>query len=340
MACAAGRVDIALPAIERWADGPIEGGLLQIVRHAILREKPSDKRRTNEDQLLRLVGANRWNVDGDASGIAHYNCGNLLRSFDRHEEAISEYEAAASRYAAYSERDYFWRELAGSLFLLTKYHESSKAYRRAIESGDDSVLVRNLMADSLIGAGEYAESLRIVDGRSDEGGGILTAIVARHVVERFAIFAQRRQPEEAQRYVETTGDGAADPSTLAGLDALNPNCWLLHSLEDITSDQELAERMIVMARVADSEPSLWASALVFAVLADLHEDLLFAIVRRAEQQTGGNFVTEVANMVESLDITREAKDRLLDLSETTFENPDEKAITIRDGQTGNEIQTD
>ena len=89
-----------------------------------------------------------------------YNLANLTRDYDLH-ESLTLYIKAAKCYPSYKDRHYWWKELAGVLYLLKHYKFSELFYKKArsldVENCNPETDI--LIADCLISQGKINEAL-------------------------------------------------------------------------------------------------------------------------------------------------------------------------------------
>lgn len=104
-------------------------------------------------------------------GAALYNLGNFYRNENRFEKALKCYLNARKYNSNYKNKSYYYYELAGVLFLLNKFHFSSKFYEKAIELKTEHPYARALWANSLLYLGKYEASLNLIDIFLKEQGG-------------------------------------------------------------------------------------------------------------------------------------------------------------------------
>lgn len=97
----------------------------------------------------RLAGG-----DPDGAATCYYNIANVLRSARRLTLAVSYYNRARKMSPSYLKRPYFWRELAGVLFLAGKFRCAANAYAAGLTE-DRSEVDSFCYADSLLFSGEF-----------------------------------------------------------------------------------------------------------------------------------------------------------------------------------------
>ncbi len=138
--------------------------------------------------------------------IWHYNLGNFLRSRQRYRASVSAYVRAARFDDAYKTRDYYYRELAGSLFGANQFSFAAACYKRAYDLGCDSTSLA-LLADSLMHSGKYSEALKCFEEYFalvtdiPDAEWILKHYLLKELSREYGVDGQIRQHEIAYRLV-------------------------------------------------------------------------------------------------------------------------------------------
>ncbi|MFX4283985.1 DUF4365 domain-containing protein [Aliarcobacter butzleri] len=73
-------------------------------------------------------------IENALTGTCHYNLGNIYKGMTNINEAIYHYFKARKIYPEYLKRNYWWREVAGLLFVKSHYHWSEIFYKKSLES--------------------------------------------------------------------------------------------------------------------------------------------------------------------------------------------------------------
>lgn len=73
-------------------------------------------------------------IENGLTGTCHYNLGNIYRGMTKQSEAIYHYFKARKIYPEYLKRNYWWKEVAGLLFLKKHYYWSELFYKKSLES--------------------------------------------------------------------------------------------------------------------------------------------------------------------------------------------------------------
>ena len=147
-----------------------------------------------------------WNV-----AVAHYNLGNMIRTRSPR-RAIHHYRKAAEYDPGYTERQYFWRELAAILFERKRYELAAMFYKRAMEKGEENES-QVLYADALMFAGKYKDSEKAFESYLSSKTAIndpwvsewrLKLLLLKEIRTKLGIEAQKRQPSEALKALPKT----------------------------------------------------------------------------------------------------------------------------------------
>jgi tetratricopeptide (TPR) repeat protein len=231
----------------------------------------------------------------DERGIALFNLACQFRSFGNHADAVQCFRSAVAERPAYQDRADFWRYSAGAQFMLGEYALAAEGYHRALELGDDDPDTRMLLADSLLGAGQYRQISRLLSGEDqvtpDE---LLIRLVADSILERFEIEFQERDPITADRVA--AGD-TRSRIAIAGADALHPAAWVSGVGPGGTVDPI---GRIVHARLVDTDAPTWGLALVMAAMCKIPQEVIVACIRRAKRYAGPDFDRFLVEIVTSV----------------------------------------
>lgn len=126
------------------------------------RNQPDSVRDYGVRVLKRISSELEKSGDESTASVISYNCGNLLRSLSRHPEAVAQYNRAAKLVEEYTKRAYYWREIAGSVFLWGHYDYAARFYKKSLDI-EDHKLTKALYADALMFSGQYKEANIIFD---------------------------------------------------------------------------------------------------------------------------------------------------------------------------------
>ena len=124
------------------------------------------KSKAIENYLIRKVERYK-DIDPVLYGISLYNLGNFYRSIGSHKKAARCYLKARRHEPNYCDREYYYGELAGSLFEIERYKYSAVFYKRAIDF-DGVKEWRPQYADALMFNGEYQKALEVFNNYLSE----------------------------------------------------------------------------------------------------------------------------------------------------------------------------
>lgn len=205
---------------------------------------------------------------------AHYNLGMMI-SARSPRRAIHHYRKAAEYDPGYTERQYFWRELAGILFGQKRYKLAAFFYKRAIEKGEENDS-RVLYADALMFAGQYRDSQEAFQtylssqAATDDPWASewrLKLLLLKDICAKLGMDSQRRKPSEAIKNIPKAVKHFSDdirPTIKAALsfDAL---CWLawadlarIYMSENNPADAFLSFLSVALNLRTDTESWCWS----------------------------------------------------------------------------------
>jgi tetratricopeptide (TPR) repeat protein len=171
----------------------------------LLRHNTPKFEKSVESFLLKSLEKYKQKKWRDLYGQTHYNLANHYRSRSMYKAALHNFIEAKKNDSSYLKRDYFYREVAGTLFELGRYKLSSVCYEKAIELGN-----RNednaLYADALMHQGQYDEAIKyfskyLKGTESPTPYWILKYIFLDSFTENSKPLSQRRKPKQASRHV-------------------------------------------------------------------------------------------------------------------------------------------
>jgi tetratricopeptide (TPR) repeat protein len=228
----------------------------------------SAEHRHISDRLLELAETvNGADGDAESPGKLTYNAARFISRSD-HQRAVALYDLAAEREPAYKQREYWWRERSGLMFLLGDYEAAASGYRTAIELGDERS--GPLLADALLFAGQYRRALEMFNaagagnetGRDAEWG--LKRRVLEYLMNTFQIEEQVRQPDVAASIADTSDD---DGGLRRALDAdlLCGHALFKLALIAVDEGRPSLDHFLAWAVAEPSHPLAWLDALVHAM---------------------------------------------------------------------------
>ncbi len=136
------------------------------------------------------------------TGVEQYNLANYYLSTNDYQNAVLQYIQAKRFEPDYLKQPYYYRELAGALFLLGRYVMASKVYKKLIEMNADQK-VKHLYADALMFSGQYKEAYFALSEYTKSTEKPLDEYILKHyclstIINKFGVTAQIRQSEQAE----------------------------------------------------------------------------------------------------------------------------------------------
>jgi len=149
------------------------------------------------------------NIGEKKAASSHfYSLGNLLRKSPNtsDKKVFSYYRKAAKLDPTYLNRDYFWGEMAGVLFHLSKYSWAANFYKMSLSLKEQADIIA-LYADSLLFAGRYQESLDafkdyLKKEEKPHAEWVMKLHMLEVLIETFGLKVQKRNPEEAAKIAD------------------------------------------------------------------------------------------------------------------------------------------
>lgn len=206
----------------------------------------------------------------EASQLAYNSANRWLTSNPA--AAVVMYEDAARLDPSYRERDYWWQEYGGALFLSNRPGDSAAAYGKALKLRED-LLVRCLLGDALLFAGRFRDASRELDHANaieelPYAEYRLKSRVARALAEISATESQEREPDRAWEYWLNTSLSEEDAIQALGIDALciGPLLALAEWREE--RGDAAGDFYLAAAFVARGDAGIWLRALGAVVRED------------------------------------------------------------------------
>ena len=201
------RIDMALRLSERILDDFEDKSLYKIFALPAFKKEIMTTDELDSFKKLILKAIDKAKEKGYREEVAscHYNLGNRLRGL----EAFHHYRLASKYDGSYRNRNYFWREIGGILFLIGKFSYSEKCYKKAIELGASSECMA-LRADALMFSGNYKEALNLFQEYSKgtnnfEGEWPLKLWVLKGLIKTLGLEKQIRHPKQAMELADVRG---------------------------------------------------------------------------------------------------------------------------------------
>ena len=177
-----------------------DSNLLEMVANAWILLSP----KKNEEQcgkaierfLLRCVERSK-KITGISLGTSLYNLGNFYRSRNENKKALRCYLSARRYEPKYYDQEYFFGELAGSLFLDGRFWFSARFYKKAIDFQGEKEW-RPQYGDALMHSGRYKEALEVFQEyllatKDETAEWHLKSFCLKRVINSFEICSQHRQ---------------------------------------------------------------------------------------------------------------------------------------------------
>ena len=156
----AGKLQLALQVAEKLFQNDSTGNAawLFILPHILQMSKQNtDEIQSTAKRLKRISEIVEKRGDLSRAGIFRYNAARLYVQVADWREAIREYRQAGRLDRSYFDREYYWRELAGTFFSHGRYKISEKLYNVSLSIKEDRH-TRLCYADALMFSGAYMEA--------------------------------------------------------------------------------------------------------------------------------------------------------------------------------------
>lgn len=244
-----------------------------------------------------------------AAAAANYSLGNHLRSRSENRRAFRYYKKAASLDPGYLKRAYFFRELAGVLFILERPRIAAKLYGKAVQLGEQG-LARALYADALMFSGDSAEAIRqfelyVAAEAEPKSEFILKSWALPFLCQMLGFTRQNRQQAVARQMSapgrELRADYAERLNKALALDALCSLAWFNLGRccirDGKTDDACVAFLWAALIHPKDSES--WANAFALALSSAKHRCLTSHILVAAHFAAGDRFAESVIRLADA-----------------------------------------
>ena len=258
-------------------------------------------------QVQKIIREFLENEDSDNSllGTCFYNEANILRSINRQKDAIKCFNRARHLAPEYENRDYFWKELAGSLFGVNKYGLSAKCYKNAINITPTNSSIWALYADAAMYSGNYEEAEEwfnkyVTQGEDLDHLWVLKEYCLSIIGEENKIAFQSRKISEALSISQEAevGDEHSLEHALE-LDRLCSLAWgkLGKSLIKQNKYEEALPCFLWAAVTSEKDVDSWANAFIVSnFLGKL--TLTLPILDAAYQLNGPSFLDSLHSLIE------------------------------------------
>lgn len=285
------------------------------------------------DFAVRVLGRIAADVErrGDnvRASVLRYNTASLLRGMKRYREAIRDYRTAARLDERYLDRAYFWRELAGVLFLSRRYVLAASLYERSLAL-EDNRLTSFLHADALMFSGRYGEAEAIFERnlespvQPDDAEWALKSFALSWLREQTGIDQQhRRRPIPLDAFQPANLEEVEIEEICRRaleFDALSALAWFNLAGVHRTGSAETAARCFLLAAlIVPWDLEAWGNVVALA-MQTRDSDLFGHALCAAYQINGEEFLGHIADRVpenrdEFVDMLAQAVDQLPSRSE-------------------------
>jgi len=233
---------------------------------------------------------------------AHYNLGNHLRGQggEHMRAAFKQYRAAARLDPNYRQRSYFWQEIGGILFGLSRYRWSATSYRRAHDLGANGQCLA-LLADALMMSGEYKKALEyfrsFIQAQTDlNEEWDLKKVMLSHIVDDLRIEKQKRNPKLANQLADMRGLSESEVLTRLDsaleADALCALAWYNRagSPANRNATQDIFVTYLFSAVCAPYDIEAWSLALLNSLNSPDNIAMMICAARMAYRRNGHTFL--------------------------------------------------
>jgi tetratricopeptide (TPR) repeat protein len=330
-------VDLLLKASDQRKDNLVEAILqLTILSHPAMSK---NKDASNAYKTVLEHCLNKYTALGsdDQIGIAHYNLANSLANNNLKKEALHHYAQARKHNPIYSERFYFYKEVASILFNVGKFRFASNFYNRAIglTNGRLAEEIEPLLADALMYSGEYSKALELFkkyfsNSNRAEPEWILKYTCLEAIVENLDILNQTRKPKSAWDLAASAIDDEKVLGQAVRLDCLCGFAWfnlgILHSGSGRYESAAFCFSMCALVQNRDIEA--WVNATLCCFNKEVPIFLLSLVYQVAHLYNGENYISELYQQVEA-QLSGEALSNMHNLLEALQKEIDEQEIATQ-----------
>lgn len=262
-----------------------------------------------KDLILKAAAKFQDIGDLEETGICYYNLANTTMCQRRYKESIHYFKLAAKYDQNYKKRDYFWREIAGMLFLSGKYRFSERFYNKTFELSENMELLA-LRADALMFLGEYKaarflfeEYLKSNDAINSQW--VLKEWFLRKLIEDMNILEQKRCTSEAMKLADVKNIPAEkieDRISMAlNFDALCNAAWFNKGVTESSSgdDKKAFESFLCAGIVVLEDVEAWTNALICGFNSLDSLEALPLIIDTAYENNGEKFINHFYHTIEN-----------------------------------------
>ena len=254
----------------------VENEKLEIITRILLLRLRSLKQNSETDKaaienfMQRSIARSQRSNKPDGIGVEYYNLANHYFSTNDYHNAVLHYIQAKRFEPDYLNRPYFYRELAGALFLLGKFLFASKVYNKLIEIDADQK-VKHLYADALMFSGQYEEAYLVLSEYTESTEKPFDEYILKHyclaaIINRFGITSQIRQPQLVEKKnfgnpalaENDFEEGLKDLDLLSNLIWFNYGVWF--NIREDTINSGFSFLMAAISQSGDKEA--WRNAAI------------------------------------------------------------------------------
>jgi len=237
-------------------------------------------------------------VGPTSEAAAHYSVGNFYRNQRHLARAAHHYNRARHLRPAYLEAGYFFRELAGVLFLGGHYRLAQSFYSEALRLIPDDPDLVFLLGDALLLSGAVAEARACFDAALARGAvprllreAELKILVCDHLIATTSSDMVPRERAEASRALRPDGHDSAEhlEYLLREVDAFHPLARFNLGITRAHEGDRVAAlyHFLVCAFIQPQDIAAWANAAICAI--GLSDDaLLLRIMSTAIHHMGAD----------------------------------------------------
>jgi tetratricopeptide (TPR) repeat protein len=295
---------------------------------------------------LQLKKAEKLNLDS-LIATSYYNLGNFYRSKDRHKESINHYVEAKRYDSNYLKRSYYYREIAGVCFEVSKFSFSANFYKKSIELGASNE-TKSLLGDALMFSGNYKEADMvfqeyITSSEEPNEEFLLKAILLQNIIENKKISIQKRKRKEAD---EIAGNKPSidDIEKALNKDLLSSLAWFNLGMmkKDEANFQEATFCFAMCASINLWDIEAWTFAFLAFINSGKEGNLLIGslILKTAYWHNRDEFLMHLYGILEENSESNSDIIKMIDKTLTTDNKLNEKSAVLRilDGEEYKEIE--
>ncbi|MGB8990780.1 MAG: DUF4365 domain-containing protein [Desulfobaccales bacterium] len=306
------RMDLALNLSERVLDIFDSQSLYMIFALPVFKKPIMTEHEYNLFKKIMLKAIEKTKIKGywKEAATCHYNLGNRIKGgrWGNYYEAFHHYRMASKYDPSYREREYFWREIGGILFLLKKFGYSEKCYSKALELGA-TFECKATRADALMFSGKYKEALDLFKEYSSDVGKLepewaLKSWVLTGLMKQLRLESQTRNSEEAIRLADIKDLPREEANTrlnkALALDALCGLAWYnLGQYKSSKNDYAEASIAFLMAGIVQpNDIDAWINMIICLFNNSQYDFLLSSILSFAYRINGEDLIIRLSQIIE------------------------------------------